>query len=95
MLDSSSLYVTDENGNEKRMEILFTFEDDNHAKKYVVFMDPEEEEGEVFASAYDDEGNLIPVESDAEWQMIEEVIGDCPHQCMHCTCGSTFRIYIL
>ena len=42
MLDSSSLYVTDENGNEKRMEILFTFEDDNHAKKYVVFMDPEE-----------------------------------------------------
>ena len=75
MLDSSSLYVTDENGNEKRMEILFTFEDDNHAKKYVVFMDPEEEEGEVFASAYDDEGNLIPVESDAEWQMIEEVIG--------------------
>ena len=75
MLDSSSLYVTDENGNEKRMEILFTFEDDNHAKKYVVFIDPEEEEGEVFASAYDDEGNLIPVESDAEWQMIEEVIG--------------------
>ena len=55
MLDSSSLYVTDENGNEKRMEILFTFEDDNHAKKYVVFMDP--------------------AESDAEWQMIEEVIG--------------------
>ena len=47
MLDSSSLYVTDENGNEKRMEILFTFEDDNHAKKYVVFMDPEEEEGSV------------------------------------------------
>ena len=56
-------------------KFCFTFEDDNHAKKYVVFMDPEEEEGEVFASAYDDEGNLIPVESDAEWQMIEEVIG--------------------
>lgn len=75
MLDSSSLYVTDENGNEKRMEILFTFEDEDHGKKYVVFMDPEDEEGEVFASAYDDEGNLIPIESETEWQMIEEVIG--------------------
>lgn len=75
MLDSSSLYVTDENGNEKRMEILFTFEDEDHGKKYVVFIDPEDEEGEVFASAYDDEGNLIPIESETEWQMIEEVIG--------------------
>ena len=75
MLDSSSLYVNDENGNEKRMEILFTFEDEDHGKKYVGFLDPEEEEGEVYASAYDDDGNLIPVETDAEWQMIEEVIG--------------------
>lgn len=75
MLDSSSLYVNDENGNEKRMEILFTFEDEDHGKKYVVFLDPEEEEGEVYASAYDDDGNLIPVETDAEWQIIEEVIG--------------------
>ena len=75
MLDSSSLYVNDENGNEKRMEVVFTFEDEDHGKKYVVFLDPEEEEGEVYASAYDDDGNLIPVETDAEWQMIEEVIG--------------------
>lgn len=75
MLDSSSLYVSDEAGNEKRMEILFTFDDDEHEKKYVVFSDPEADNDEVFASAYDDAGNLIPVESDAEWQMIEEVIG--------------------
>lgn len=75
MLDSNSLYVTDEAGNEKRMEILFTFEDEDHGKKYVVFMDPNEESDEVFASAYDDEGVLLPVETDEEWQMIEEVIG--------------------
>lgn len=75
MLDSNSLYVTDEAGNEKRMEILFTFEDEDHGKKYVVFMDPNEESEEVFASAYDDDGVLLPVESDEEWQMIEEVIG--------------------
>ena len=29
MLDSNSLYVTDENGNEKRMTILFTFESED------------------------------------------------------------------
>lgn len=75
MLDSNSLYVCDEVGNEKRMEILFTFDDDNRGKKYVVFLDPEEESEEVFASAYDDEGNLMPVENEEEWQMIEEVIG--------------------
>lgn len=75
MLDSNSLYVTDEAGNEKRMEILFTFEGEDHGKKYVVFMDPNEESEEVFASAYDDDGVLLPVESDEEWQMIEEVIG--------------------
>ena len=74
MLDSNSLYVTDELGNEERMEILFTFEDEEHGKKYVVFADPDVESEEVFASAYDDAGNLLPVESDEEWAMIEEVI---------------------
>lgn len=75
MLDSNSLFVTDENGNEKRMEILFTFEDESRNKQYVVFTDPEVESDEAFASAYDDQGHLLPVESDEEWQMIEEVIG--------------------
>lgn len=75
MLDSNSLYVTDENGNEKRMEILFTFEDDSRKKNYVVFFDPEADNDEVYASVYDEEGNLLPVETDEEWQMIEEVIG--------------------
>lgn len=75
MLDSNSLYVVDENGNEKRMTIFFTFESDEYQKKYVVFEDPQEEDGEVYASAYDDEGSLLPVDSDEEWSMIEEVIG--------------------
>lgn len=75
MLDSNSLYVTDENGNEKRMEILFTFDNEQNAKHYVVFTDPDAQDDEVFASAYDEEGSLLPVESDEEWQMIEEVIG--------------------
>lgn len=74
MLESNTLFVTDENGNEMEMEILFTFEDEENNRNYVVFCDPENED-EVFASTYDDEGHLIPVETQEEWAMIEEVIG--------------------
>lgn len=74
MLDSNSLYVTDENGNEKRMVILFTFDSEDYNAQYVVFQDPESENQEVYASRYNDEGELIPIESDEEWDMVEEVI---------------------
>ncbi|MEG0314755.1 MAG: DUF1292 domain-containing protein [Erysipelotrichaceae bacterium] len=75
MLDSKSLFVNDEQGNEVEMEILFTFDNEEKTKSYVVFQNPANEDGEVYASQYDDEGNLLPVETDAEWEMIEEVIG--------------------
>lgn len=75
MLESNSLFITDENGKEVEMEILFTFDDEGRSKKYVVFCDPKDESGEVFASCYDDEGNLLPIETDEEWAMVEEVLG--------------------
>ncbi len=74
MLDSNSLYVTDENGVEKRMVILFTFDSDDYGKQYVVFQDPDGEESEIFASAYTDDGELVPIDSDEEWDMVQEVI---------------------
>ncbi len=74
MLDSNSLYVKDENGNEKKMTILFTFDSEDTKSQYVVFQDPESEDGEVYASRYDDKGQLLPIESDEEWDMVEEVI---------------------
>lgn len=72
MLDSNSIYVKDENGNEKRMTILFTFDNEVTKKQYVVFQDPEQDE--VYASAYDENGQLLPIETDEEWEMVEEVI---------------------
>lgn len=74
MIDSNSLYVKDEDGNEKRMVILFTFDSPDYGKSYVVFQDPENGEGEVHASAYNEQGELLPIESDEEWDMVEEVI---------------------
>ncbi|MCI8540015.1 MAG: DUF1292 domain-containing protein [Erysipelotrichaceae bacterium] len=75
MIESNTLFVRDEDGKELEMEILFTFEDEERKKKYVVFSDPQSEDGEVFASAYDDAGNLLPIETDSEWEMVEEVLG--------------------
>ena len=45
MLDSNSLYVYDEDGNEKKMTILFTFDSDETGCQYVVFQDPDNDEG--------------------------------------------------
>ena len=70
----SVVLMEDENGNEKKMTILFTFDSDETGCQYVVFQDPDNDEGEVFASRYDDKGQLIPIESEAEWEMVEEVI---------------------
>lgn len=75
MLESNSLFVKDETGKEVEMEILFTFDDENRNKKYVVFINPADDSEEVFASCYDDEGNLLPIETDEEWAMVEEVLG--------------------
>lgn len=75
MLDTNTLFIKDETGKEIEMEILFTFDDEGTGKQYVVFADPQDEEGEVFASCYDDEGNLLPIETDEEWAMVEEVLG--------------------
>lgn len=74
MLDSKTMYVIDENGKEVAMEILFTFENEEKGKKYVLFTDPNKGDGETFASCYDDEGNLSPIETEEEWAMVEEVL---------------------
>ena len=60
-------------GKEIEMEILFTFEDDSRTKQYVLYTNPLDEEGEVFASTYDNEGHLFPITDEKEWQMVEEV----------------------
>ena len=75
-----SLYDAD--GNEVLYQVLLTFESDDFNKKYVLLVPAEvksdDEEVEVYAYSYTETedgeiGELIPVESDEEWDMIEEV----------------------
>ncbi len=74
-MENSTLFVVDESGKEKEMEILFTFADEEKGKQYVLYVDPQSDTGEVFVSSYTDEGELNPVESEEEWAMVEEVFG--------------------
>lgn len=69
-MDDNKIYITDENGKEVEMNILFTFEAEN--KNYVItFKDNEEE---VYPFVYDDKGNLEIVEDEKELAMIDEVV---------------------
>ena len=64
--------IVDENGEEHVMEVMFTF-DSPDGISYVLFRDPLNEE-EIYAYRYDDDGNLIGLETDEEWEMCEEML---------------------
>ncbi len=74
----NKITIYDEAGNEvENLEILFEFESDE--QNYVLLHDPKSDSGEVMAFKYDSEdqgeGKLMPIETDEEWDMIEEVLG--------------------
>lgn len=72
-MDANEILVTDDQGNEKKFTVLFTFNSEETGKKYVLYYDENEDEPDIFASIFDDEGRLFEIESPDEWDMIEEV----------------------
>lgn len=72
------LFVTDENGEELECVIVLTFDSDEFEKSYVVYRLKDDESGEYFAASFDpedgDEGQLLPIETDEEWDLVEEVL---------------------
>ena len=85
-MDNGEKHITlvDENGNEQLYEVLFTFDSEEFKKSYVLYYpvgaeEDEDEEIEIHASAYvqteeGEEGSLQPIETDEEWDMIEEML---------------------
>lgn len=63
------IYIKDEEGNEIKMVILFTFDADE--KHYVICHKEGSEEYLPFI--YDENGNIEPVEDPEEFAMVEEV----------------------
>lgn len=105
MENDNRLVYIDEEGNEVLCEILFTFDSEEFNKSYVLFYpvgDEESEEIEVLAASYlplEDGtiGELNDIESDEEWQLIEETLSafdtddeeghDCHCHDEGCGCG--------
>jgi uncharacterized protein YrzB (UPF0473 family) len=82
--DEKHITVVDEDGNEQLCEVLFTFDSDEFGKSYVLYYpvgaeEDDEEDIEIHASAFipkedGEDGELMPIETDEEWDMIEEVL---------------------
>jgi uncharacterized protein YrzB (UPF0473 family) len=75
------VFIPDEEGNEERFEVIYKFEVDETGKKYMLLVpadesESEEEEQEVLAFRYEEDGEegftLYTIESDEEWDMVEE-----------------------
>lgn len=80
--DHEHITILDEEGNEELFEILLTFESEDFEKSYVLVYpagSSEEDEIEIQAFSYQEnegglEGTLSPIDSEEEWDMIEEVL---------------------
>lgn len=79
--DNKLIYI-DEEGTEVLCEILFTFDSEEFEKSYVLFYEvgkENDDEVEVLAASYvpsedGSVGELHDVETEEEWEMIEETL---------------------
>ncbi|KFZ27181.1 MAG: hypothetical protein KQ78_00640 [Candidatus Izimaplasma bacterium HR2] len=77
-MEEKTFTVVDENREEKEFEVVLTFKSEDFDKSYVIYKMPGDDSEEVFAAIFDEEakdgGNLVQIESDEEWRMLEEVL---------------------
>lgn len=72
LLDEKQITIMDESGNQRVMEILFTYEHEERGKKYVFLYEKGKPE-DVIAMEYNDNGELFEIESEEEYEEVEEV----------------------
>lgn len=82
--DEQLITLIDDKGNEELYQVLFTFDSEDYDKSYVLLYpqsagDDEEVEIQAFSFTPDEsgdasKGDLFPIEDDAEWAMVEEVL---------------------
>jgi uncharacterized protein YrzB (UPF0473 family) len=77
-MEEKTFTVIDEEGKELEFEVVLTFKNPDTDKAYVIYKLPGDDNEEVFAAIYDEEsrlgGNLMPIETDAEWDTLDEVL---------------------
>ena len=67
------MIVTDNEGKEHLMQILFTYDNEERGTSYVFFYDTEDPNEEVIVMRYLESGELEPIEDDEEYDEVEEV----------------------
>jgi uncharacterized protein YrzB (UPF0473 family) len=78
--DNMSFTILNDKGEETVCDVLFTFDNTETGKSYIVYTDNDlDEEGntKVYASVYNpncEEQELLPVETEKEWQTIEAIL---------------------
>ena len=75
--NETQMIITDEQGKQHLMQILFTSENEERDAQYVFFYDTEDKEENVMVMRYVgelDSGELIPIEDEDEFDELEEVL---------------------
>ena len=71
--NEKQMVVTDNEGKEHLMQILFTYDNEERGTSYVFFYDTEDKDEEVVVMQYLESGELEPIEDDEEYEEVEEV----------------------
>ena len=71
--NETQMVVTDNEGKEHLMQILFTYDNEERKTSYVFFYDTEDKDEEVVVMRYLENGQLEPIEDDEEYDEVEEV----------------------
>lgn len=78
--------IVNDNGEEIKCEILFTYEDEKTKKNYMAYTDntlDEEGNTKVYASIFNPEEEnpvLLPIETEEEWKLIEGILSSLSNE---------------
>ena len=80
MKENGRIKIVNDKGEEKICDILFTFDNEETGKSYMVYTDNSKDENgkvRVFASTYDPKdpkSKLDDIKTDKEWKVIETIL---------------------
>ena len=71
--NNNEMVVTDSEGKEHLMHILFTYDNEERGCSYVFFYEVGDNEENVIAMRYSEDGELEEIDGDEEYDEVEEV----------------------
>ena len=71
--NDTEMVVTDSEGKEHLMHILFTYDNEERGCSYVFFYEVGDNEENVIAMRYTEDGELEEIDDDEEYDEVEEV----------------------